>query len=165
MDAETPDMASVWTTVDRELHRRRLTWLDLKKALSLSDQVLYNWKQRKAVPRARQPDVAAFLGWSVDQLLGLAPEPPRLPPVPVPAPEPVYTKRANDIARMFDDLKDDKVRQTAYSTVMNILQMAKAGQRLPEPPAPEPPPAPPKAPMRTIHPPAVEPKQKLQRGR
>lgn len=164
MPADTPDMANVWATVDRELHRRRLTWLDLKRALGLSDQALYNWKQRKAVPRARHPDVAAYLGWSVDQLLGLAPEP-KAPAVPAVVAEPVYTKRANDIAAAFDELKDPQVRQRAYALVMGQLQMAKAGQRLQPEPPPTPDAPPVKASSSTIHPPDQAPRKMPARGR
>lgn len=136
MDDDTPDMPNVWVTIDNELHRMRSSWAKLARAIEVSDQTIWNWKKRQTVALKKHPDIAAFLGWSIDQLLGLAPEPPRLRPIAAPAPEPVYTKRANDIAQMFDELKDDAVRKRAYATVVNILQMAKAGQRMPEPAAP-----------------------------
>lgn len=135
---ETPPMEDdVWARVDRELHRRRLTWAKLGRAIGASAATMTHWGKR-GVPPVRYIDVAGFLGWSVEQLCGLAPEP-RKQPSPAVAPEPVYTKRANDIARMFDELKDPDVRQSAYAAVQLILQMAKAGQRIPEPPPPEPP--------------------------
>ena len=160
MDNETPDMPSVWVTVDRELRRMHSSWSKLAREIEVSDQVIWNWKQREVIPANRHAAVAAFLGWSVEQLLGLAPEPQRRPPPPV-TPEPVYTKRANDIARMFDELKDNTVRQTMYSTISNILQMAKAGQRVAEPAPPPEEPAP--SPKPTSHPRAPAPKKKLRR--
>lgn len=137
MDDDTPAMGDVLKIVNRELHARHQSWADLARALGLSDQVVSNWKRRGKVPPGRYLDIAGFLGWNVEQLTGHAPEPPRQTrPV---IPEPVYTKRANDIARAFDELKDQTVRQQAYATVMGLLQMAKAGQRVPESPEPPPP--------------------------
>lgn len=132
MDADTPEMASVWKIIDRELHRKRLKWADLAKALEVSDQVVNNWS-RRGVPTARYADIATFLGFSVEELMGVAPEPKRPAPAAVAAsPEPVYTKRANDIAKMFDELKDPDVRRQAYGAIQLTLQMAIKSQRLPE---------------------------------
>jgi len=163
MDDDTPDMASVWTIVDRELHRRRLKWAELGRHLGLKEETLHqtllNWKQRR-IPPDRYVGIAAFLGWSVERLTGHAPEP--AAPAPPPVPEPVYTRRANDIARMFDELRDPAVRQRAYALVTAQLQMAKAGQRLPdspEPPEPEPP-----SPTPTTHRPEPAPRKKLPRA-
>jgi len=124
-------MPDVWKIIDKELWSRRLSWAKLGRAIDVSDQVLSNWARRK-VPASRYADIAGFLGWTVEQVMGLAPEP---TPSPTPDPAsvnvlaPVYTKRAHDIAKMFDDLKDSDVRRAAYAGVKAILQMAKAGQR------------------------------------
>jgi len=133
MDDDTLDMSNVWKIVDRELRRRKSSWAEMGRAIGASDQTMNNWSRRK-VPADRYADIAGFLGWTVEQVMGVAPEPAKTQ-APADATEPVYTKRANDIAKMFDELKDPKVRQAAYAGVQAILQMAKAGQRLPEPPA------------------------------
>ncbi len=133
MDEDTSRM-STWKTVDDELHRRRLKWAGLAEALGTNSQVVQNWKLRGKIPADRYLAVAAYLGWTVERLLGYAPEP-AAPPVPAAEvkTKPVYSKRGNDIATEFEKLTDPKVRQTAYAAVMSILQMAQAGQRLAEP--------------------------------
>lgn len=71
---------AVWHRVDQELVRRRKAhmpigeWADIGRELSLSKQQLHNWKTR-GVPKPLYPDIAALLGWTVDQLLGLADTP------------------------------------------------------------------------------------------
>ncbi len=49
-----------------------------------------------------------------------------------PGAEPTYSKRANDMATVFDDLKNwitPAERQAIYSDVMSTMQIAKAGQK------------------------------------
>lgn len=134
---ENNPMPDVWGIIDAELHTRRISWATLGRAIGVSDQVLSNWKRRK-VPASHYADIAGFLAWTVEQVMGLAPEPIKPPAaVPVLVSAPIYTKRAHDVAKMFDALTDPAVRQAAYAGVQAILQMAKAGQRLPDDPEPE----------------------------
>jgi hypothetical protein len=78
MDGE--DKLAVWGRVDRELTRRKSarlspsSWADLGHSLGASKQTIHNWKTR-GIPKQIYPDVAAQLGWSVDQLLGIADAP------------------------------------------------------------------------------------------
>jgi hypothetical protein len=161
MDADTPEMGDVWKIVSRELRRKHQSWAELGRAIGVTDQTIHNWKARNKVPPSRHLDIAGFLGWTVEQVTGHAPEPTKT--TPAPAPEPVYTKRANDIARMFDELKDPEVRQKAYAGVQAILQMAKAGQHLPEPTPPATPTTEP--PAQKSRRPAHAPKTTPHRGR
>ena len=129
---ENNPMPDVWGIIDAELHARRISWATLGRAIGVSDQVLSNWKRRK-VPASHYAAIAGFLSWTVEQVMGLAPEPIKLlAPAPAPVAAPVYTKRAHDVAKMFDALTDPAVRQAAYAGVQAILQMAKAGQQIPD---------------------------------
>lgn len=68
---------TVWQTIDEELLRRKAkhlapsSWAALGRMLPTpaSNQVLTNWKAR-GVPPKEYVDVAAALGWTVEQLLG-----------------------------------------------------------------------------------------------
>lgn len=52
------------------------TWDDFVDALGLYPQTINNWKNR-GIPRRRWPDIAEFLGITIDELLG------RTAPAPV----------------------------------------------------------------------------------
>lgn len=133
-------MADAWRVIDRELHQRRTSWAALGRHIDASPQTMNNWRKLNKVPASRLPAVAAFFGWTIEQVMGIAPAPPSGPdaerPIDPGGAEPVYTQRAHDIARTFDELKDPAVRQMAYAAVHAVLQMAKAGQRLPDEPGP-----------------------------
>lgn len=137
-------MPDAWKVIDRELWRRRLNWAALGRSINASPQTMNNWRKLNKVPPSRYADIANFFGWTIEQVMGVAPAP-NTPPerqaepveaAPEHSVEPVYTQRAHDIASVFDELKDPAVRQTAYTTVLAVLQMAKAGQRHPDDPEP-----------------------------
>ena len=125
-------MSTVWKTIDNELHRRRMTWAALGKIIGASDQVMHNWKARGDIPRKRFESIAPVFGWTLDRLVGMSPVMPQ-------ADEPIvqereFTKRASNLAELFDELKDPDVRRKVYSTMISFLQMAKASQQ--QPPSP-----------------------------
>lgn len=74
---EEDEKLEVWGRVDRELTRRKGqhmrpgSWTELGATLNASKQSIHNWKTR-GLPKLLYPDVAAQLGWTVDQLLGIA---------------------------------------------------------------------------------------------
>lgn len=61
-------MDPVWTYVDREIHRRRLKWAWLARAIEVSEQTANNWKRRRVPPEQYQA-IAQALGITVDELL------------------------------------------------------------------------------------------------
>ena len=128
MNAENSLMGAVWKIVDSELSRRRMPWAELGRAIGTTDQTMNNWS-RRSIPASRYADIARAFGWTVEQVIGVAPAPAVAAAVSA-DPEATYSKRAHDIAGLFDQLKDPAVRQSAYAGVMILLQMAKAGQRL-----------------------------------
>lgn len=128
-------MSTVWTRITKGLKAQSLTRADLGRAIDVSDQTLYNWSKR-GVPASHYAAIARVLRCSIEQLIGEDELPAQEPVADV---GPDYSKRASDIAATFDELKDPEVRRKAYSTVMALLQMAKAGQQAPaDPPAPTP---------------------------
>jgi hypothetical protein len=132
-------MSTTYSRIGKALKAQHMTWADLGRTIGVTDQVINNWSRRE-VPAKHHAAIARVLGWSIEHLLGEG-EPPTAPQG-MSAPEPSFTKRANDLATMFDELKDPAVRRQAYATVQAVLQMAKAGQQVPSPPALEPTPTP-----------------------
>ena len=67
----------IWARVDAELTRRRqrhqqpASWSALGTLIEASDQRMHNWRLR-GIPARQHLAVAMALGWSVDQLHGLA---------------------------------------------------------------------------------------------
>ena len=80
---------TVWHRIDRELTRRKDarqqpgSWAELGRLIQASAQKMTNWKSR-GVPPKEYADIALALGWSVDQLLGLAETSQALAPPPLP---------------------------------------------------------------------------------
>lgn len=124
-------MTTVWKTVDNELHRRRMTWAALGKIIGASDQVMHNWKARGDIPRKRCEAIAPVFGWTLDRLVGMSTVTPQAEEHI--AQEREFTKRASDLAELFDELKDPDVRRKVYTTMMGFLQMAKASEQVPSP--------------------------------
>lgn len=116
---------TVLKIINEELHTRRQKRAALARAIGASDQVVRNWWARGSVPPARYFEIASFFGLSVEQLLGVEPRPKE--PTP-PEPEAKYSKRANDLALMFDHLTDTALRQRLYAEIQLMLQMAISGQ-------------------------------------
>ena len=115
-------MNTVWTTIDQELTRRDMTWAKLGREIGATDQAMNNWSRRK-VPAHWHSKIARTFGWTIEQLIGVVEPSPMHSTLS--APEPSYTKRAHDIARMFDDLEDSAMRQRAYVAIQAIFQLAK----------------------------------------
>lgn len=119
--------SALWSRIARSLQVQNMTRADLGRAIDVSDQTLYNWSKR-GVPASHYAAIARVLRCSIEQLIGE--DEPAVQGLPVDA-GPDYSKRASDIALAFDELTDQEVRRKAYSTLMVLLQMAKASQRLP----------------------------------
>lgn len=135
-------MSSALTVVDRELWQRRLTWSDLGRKIGVSDQVMANWRKRGLIPASRYAAIAGFFGWSVEQVMGdaRATTEPDVRENEQESPflkEPVFTKRAHEIAQMLEGIADPAMKELFYSAACGMLKLAFACQSLPIKPAPK----------------------------
>lgn len=127
-------MSTVWSRITKGLKAQNMTRADLGRTIEVSDQTLYNWSKR-GVPASHYAAIARVLRCSIEQLIGEDEQP---TPEQLVDEGPDYSKRASDIAAMFDELSDPEVRRKAYTTVMALLQMARAGQQPVSEPQPTP---------------------------
>jgi hypothetical protein len=110
----------VWHRVDRELTRRKDlrqspgTWGELGHSLQVTKQVVHNWKTR-GVPKPLYPDIAALLGWTVDQLIGLSD-----------APKPTVNPVVEAHQRVFEALAETQQEQV-HAFMLRLLANVSPG--------------------------------------
>lgn len=120
----------VWLRVNAELTRRKskhaapADWYALGRRLGVDKQVIGNWKQR-GVPKARHPEVADALGWSVDRLLGREDAPTnasRDAAAAAASPETSQRLRGADVAAFYERLP-----LTEQDRLVQLLELVAAG--------------------------------------